>query len=351
MRRLDAAEREARTADSGTLDRLSFLEREAEALRADNERLLHESTTAQVAAASSKAVAQADHRVLRAQIERDETDNACMEAVNMLRESHRALMHNDTALRSELKDLHQRYRADAHHWKKNFRDLQQYYQGLASAPPPDTANVTMWPPTPVRHDDDDAEDEAMLRHRAMAAAWGPRVTRDAEEAMARVGVGSSSSSSSRSSRGSTAAAPRGGFVSGRASQRGFGRGSGASSERVPLPEGSAAAAGAASALFRDRGVAEVGEFDLMVSALDGRHTSSSHRDGPRGAATETVGSLSPRAGTAAAAGAEAEPNTTHNTSSSRRRRAAEFAEEEIREKLQWTQAMSSAKTTIESSKG
>ena len=55
-----------------------------------------------------------------------------MEAVNMLRESHRALMENDARRREELSGLKKRYRHDARRWKTNFRDLQQYYNGKCS---------------------------------------------------------------------------------------------------------------------------------------------------------------------------------------------------------------------------
>lgn len=164
-------------------------------LRLQNERLAVEKENALSAAAASQSAIQADQRVLRAQVERDENSNACMEAVNMLRESHRALMHNDAALRSQLKDLQQRYRVDSKYWKKNFRDLQQYYQGLASAPPKNTADASLWPPTPVRHDDDsddengtgkangDTGTDVSFGRRDISAAWGSRITRDAEATM------------------------------------------------------------------------------------------------------------------------------------------------------------------------
>ena len=258
----------------------------------------------------------------------------------MLRESHRALMHNDTALRSELKDLHQRYRADAKHWKKNFRDLQQYYQGLASAPPPDTANVSMWPPTTARHDDDLAEDTAVLQERAMAAAWGPSVMEDAEEALARAAaVGSSfgtGSSSSNISRGSRARAK----LSGPSGDRG-----GAS---PGAPETSDVGMGAIAIPSGDRGVAEVGELDLTASTFRKRSTGRENGDSGR-STKEAVGSLSPvaraRGGAGKTTGAKKYPNSP---SPIRRRALGELAEDEIREKLQWTHAMSSAKRTIES---
>ena len=221
----------------------------------------------------------------------------------MLRDSHRALMHTDAALRSELKDLHQRYRADAKHWKKNFRDLQQYYQGLASAPPPDTANVNLWPPTHARHDDDEPEDGAIVEQRAKAAAWGERVTRHAEEAMSRIYNNSDV-----------------GWVPASAGTEG-------------------------SALYGDRGVVEVGEPGMVVPSI-GDHTTSNRRSGQAGSAKRASGRPSParRGGTPQAGGTA---STKFSASPAKRRSNAEIAEEEIREKLQWTQAMASAKKTIE----
>jgi len=76
-----------------------------------------------------------EEKRMRVDIEKREMENACMEAVNMLRESHRALMENDARMREELSNLKKKYRHDARRWKTNFRDLQQYYNGLRSAPP------------------------------------------------------------------------------------------------------------------------------------------------------------------------------------------------------------------------
>ena len=130
--------------------------------------------------------------------------NPCMEAVNMLRESHRALMANDARMREELHDLRRRYRRDARQWKDNFRDLQQYYQGLQEAPPlvaqeameeradygyldanKGVAVASAAAAAARRWQEDggggggDVDDGS---RRAVAAAWGPRVSRAAAAA-------------------------------------------------------------------------------------------------------------------------------------------------------------------------
>ena len=74
------------------------------------------------------------HRI-RSTVAQKEIENGCLEAVNMLRESHRALMENDARMREELCELKKRYRHDARKWRNNFRDLQQYYLGLKDSPP------------------------------------------------------------------------------------------------------------------------------------------------------------------------------------------------------------------------
>ena len=59
----------------------------------------------------------------------------------MLRESHRALMANDSELREQLRLLKDRYRHDAQQWQQNFNELKFYYQGLRETPPAAVALV------------------------------------------------------------------------------------------------------------------------------------------------------------------------------------------------------------------
>ena len=95
-------------------------------------------------------------------------------------------------------------------------------------------------------------------------------------------------------------------------------------------------------------VAEVGELDLTASTFRKRSTGRENGDSGR-STKEAVGSLSPvaraRGGAGKTTGAKKYPNSP---SPIRRRALGELAEDEIREKLQWTHAMSSAKRTIES---
>eukprot|EP00949_MAST-11_sp_MAST-11-sp1_P003665 g3665.t1 len=68
-----------------------------------------------------------------------EVINSMMEAHNMLRESHRALMSNEARVQEELLELKKKYRRDAEHWKSNFDSLKELYassQAVMPAPLP-----------------------------------------------------------------------------------------------------------------------------------------------------------------------------------------------------------------------
>ena len=54
--------------------------------------------------------------------------NSCLESVNMLRESHRALMKNNTDLRNELESLKLRFKTESNRWKGNFEELRKVYE-------------------------------------------------------------------------------------------------------------------------------------------------------------------------------------------------------------------------------
>ena len=116
---------------------------------------------------------------VKSEAARAEETNACQEAINMLRDSHRALMANDARTREELQELKLRYRHDAHAWERNFRELQEYYQGVKDAPPPATAETIMGP----RHDDDEPLRDDVLQDLAMKAAWGGRDSEPLEKSM------------------------------------------------------------------------------------------------------------------------------------------------------------------------
>ena len=72
-------------------------------------------------------------------VEKKETENICLEAINMIRESHKSLISNDARMREELTEIKKKYRHDSRRWRTNFRDLQQYYVGVKDAPPLVTA--------------------------------------------------------------------------------------------------------------------------------------------------------------------------------------------------------------------
>ena len=63
----------------------------------------------------------------------------------MLRDSHRALMHTDAALRSELKDCIKGIGPMPSTGRRTFETCSSTTKVSASAPPPDTANVNLWP--------------------------------------------------------------------------------------------------------------------------------------------------------------------------------------------------------------
>ena len=54
--------------------------------------------------------------------------NSCLESVNMLRESHRALMANNTDLRNELESVKLRYKTESNRWRNNFEELRKVYE-------------------------------------------------------------------------------------------------------------------------------------------------------------------------------------------------------------------------------
>ena len=74
-----------------------------------------------------------------------EVINSMMEAHNMLRESHRALMSNEARVQEELLELKKKYRRDAEHWKSNFDSLKEMYassQAVMPAPLPSPAGLS-----------------------------------------------------------------------------------------------------------------------------------------------------------------------------------------------------------------
>ena len=89
----------------------------------------------------------------------------------MLRDSHRALMHTDAALRSELKDLHQGIRPMPSTGRRTLRPAA-VLPGLASIHHLIGQCESL---APRMRDDDELEDGAIVEQQAKAAAWGERV--------------------------------------------------------------------------------------------------------------------------------------------------------------------------------
>ena len=90
----------------------------------DNERLVEELRTAR------KRLVDQENRFLaeKAELASAEIVNSCLESVNMLRESHRALMKNNTDLRNELESVKFRFKTESNRWKSNFEELRKVYE-------------------------------------------------------------------------------------------------------------------------------------------------------------------------------------------------------------------------------
>ena len=90
----------------------------------DNGRLVEELRIAR------KRLVDQENRFLaeKAELASAEIVNSCLESVNMLRESHRALMKNNTDLRNELESVKLRFKTESNRWKSNFEELRKVYE-------------------------------------------------------------------------------------------------------------------------------------------------------------------------------------------------------------------------------
>ena len=97
------------------VSRVNKFKAQLSATENDNERLVNELKNAR-----TKLVEQ-ENRFLaeKAELASAEIVNSCLESINMLRESHRALMNNNTDLRNELESVKMRYKTEANRWKSN----------------------------------------------------------------------------------------------------------------------------------------------------------------------------------------------------------------------------------------
>ena len=106
------------------VSRVNKFKAQLSATENDNERLVNELKNAR-----TKLVEQ-ENRFLaeKAELASAEIVNSCLESINMLRESHRALMNNNTDLRNELESVKMRYKTEANRWKSNFEELRKVYE-------------------------------------------------------------------------------------------------------------------------------------------------------------------------------------------------------------------------------
>ena len=90
----------------------------------DNGRLVEELRIAR------KRLVEQENRFLaeKAELASAEIVNSCLESINMLRESHRALMKNNTDLRNELESVKFRFKTESNRWKSNFEELRKVYE-------------------------------------------------------------------------------------------------------------------------------------------------------------------------------------------------------------------------------